>query len=82
MYTALPYTPDKEPTRYLVDFEPESLAGRVRGRARACGVSQVQDPIAITDGGNGLEEAWRRPLVNVLQLNLALRAKMDAMALR
>lgn len=62
LYTALLYTPDKKQTRYLVDFELESLAEQVRWQAQACGVSKVEDLIAVTDGGNGLEEALQRHL--------------------
>jgi Uncharacterised protein family (UPF0236) len=57
LYTALLYTPGKEHSRYLVDFELDALAEQVRSQARALGVAQVGDLIAITDGGNGLEEA-------------------------
>jgi hypothetical protein len=67
MYTALLYTPNKEHTRYLVDFELETLAEQVRSQARACGVSQVEDLIAVTDGGNGLEEALQRNLADNLK---------------
>lgn len=66
MYTALLYTPDKRHTRYLVDFELETLAAQVRSQARACGVAEVKDLIAITDGGNGLEEALQRHLAENL----------------
>jgi hypothetical protein len=66
LYTALLYTPDKEHTRYLVDFELEALAKQVRAQARAVGVSQVSDLIAVTDGGNGLEEALQRHLADNL----------------
>jgi hypothetical protein len=62
LYTALLYTPDKEHTRYLVDFELDALAEQVRSQARALGIAQVSDLIAITDGGNGLEEALQRHL--------------------
>jgi hypothetical protein len=62
LYTALLYTPQKEHTRYLVDFELDALAGQVRAEARAVGVKQVSDLIAVTDGGNGLEEALERNL--------------------
>jgi hypothetical protein len=64
LYTALLYTPDKEHTRYLVDFELDALAEQVRCQARALGVSQVSDLIAVTDGGNGLEEALQRHLAD------------------
>ena len=66
LYTALLYTPDKEHTRYLVDFELDALAEQVRAQARAVGVAQVSDLIAVTDGGNGLEEALQRHLADHL----------------
>jgi len=66
LYTALLYTPDKEHTRYLVDFELDALAEQVRAQAGAVGVRQVSDLIAVTDGGNGLEEALQRNLADHL----------------
>jgi Uncharacterised protein family (UPF0236) len=66
LYTALLYTPEKEHTRYLVDFELDALAEQVRSQARAVGVTQVEDLIAVTDGGNGLEEALQRHLADNL----------------
>ena len=66
LYTALLYTPGKEHTRYLVDFELDALAEQVRQQAQALGVSQVSDLIAVTDGGNGLEEALQRHLADNL----------------
>jgi hypothetical protein len=66
LYTALLYTPNKEHTRYLVDFELDALAEQVRAQARAVGVAQVSDLIAVTDGGNGLEEALQRHLAENL----------------
>ncbi len=66
LYTALLYTPGKEHTRYLVDFELDKLAEQVRSQARAVGVTQVSDLIAVTDGGNGLEEALQRHLADNL----------------
>lgn len=66
LYTALLYTPEKEHTRYLVDFELDALAEQVRAQTRAVGVKQVSDLIAITDGGNGLEEALGRNLAENL----------------
>jgi Uncharacterised protein family (UPF0236) len=62
LYTALLYTPQKEHTRYLVDFELDALAEQVRWQARALGIARVSDLIAVTDGGNGLEEALQRHL--------------------
>lgn len=66
LYTAVVYTPDKTHSRYLVDFELETLAAQVRSLAGACGVSQVDQLVAITDGGNGLEEALQRHLADNL----------------
>jgi hypothetical protein len=66
LYAALLYTPDKEHTRYLVDFELEALAEQLRAQAGACGVTEVKDLIAITDGGNGLEGALQRHLADNL----------------
>lgn len=66
LYTALLYTPGKEHTRYLVDFELSALAEQVRSQARALGITRVSDLIAITDGGNGLEEALQRNLADNL----------------
>lgn len=67
LYTALLYTPDKKHSRYLVDFELDALAEQVRSQARALGIREVSDLIAITDGGNGLEEALQRHLAESLQ---------------
>jgi hypothetical protein len=64
--TALLYTPENEHTRYLVDFELDGLAAQVRWQARAVGVTQVSDLIAVTDGGHGLEEALQRHLAENL----------------
>jgi hypothetical protein len=64
LYAALLYTPGKEHTRYLVEFDLETLAEQVRWQARALGIAAVEDLIAITDGGNGLEEALQRHLAD------------------
>jgi len=66
LYTALLYTADKRHTRYLVDFDLDALAAQVRSLAVACGVAEVKDLIAVTDGGNGLEEALQRHLADNL----------------
>lgn len=66
LYTALLYTPGKEHTRYLVDFELDELAKQVRSQAGALGITQVSDLLAVTDGGNGLEEALQRHLADNL----------------
>lgn len=67
LYTALLYTPGKEHARYLVDFALDALAEQVRSQARVLGIKQVSELIAITDGGNGLEEALQRHLAENLQ---------------
>jgi hypothetical protein len=66
LYTALLYTPDKKHSRYLVDFELDQLAEQVRAQTRACGLTQVAQLVAITDGGHGLEEALQRNLADDL----------------
>jgi len=66
LYTARLYTPQKEHSRYLVDFELDALAEQVRAQARALGIRQVSELIAVTDGGNGLEEALGRHLADGL----------------
>lgn len=66
LYTALLYTPKKEHSRYLVDFGLDALAEQVRAQARALGLEQVSELIAVTDGGNGLEEALQRHLAEHL----------------
>lgn len=67
LYTALLYSPDKKHTRYLVDFELDVLAAQVRAQASAVGIANVSELIAITDGGNGLEEALQRHLASDLR---------------
>ena len=62
LYAALVYTPDKQHHRYLVDFELDVLAEQLRSQVRACGLKDVDQLVAITDGGNGLEEALQRHL--------------------
>ncbi len=67
LYTALFYTPEKEHTRYLVDFALDALAEQVRWQAQVLGLGQVSNLIAVTDGGNGLEEALQRNLADNLR---------------
>jgi len=66
LYTAVVYTPDKKHHRYLVDFELDVLAEQLRAQTRACGLTDVGQLVAITDGGNGLEEALTRHLAEGL----------------
>lgn len=66
LYTAVVYTPDKKHHRYLVDFELDVLAEQLRAQTRTCGLTDVGQLVAITDGGNGLEEALTRHLAENL----------------
>ena len=65
-YTAVVYTPDKKHHRYWADFELDVLAEQLRPQVRACGLTDVGQLVAITDGGNGLEEALHRHLSDKL----------------
>jgi hypothetical protein len=66
LYTARLYTPDKRHSRYLVDFDLNLLAEQLRPLARSCGIREVEELIAVTDAGNGLEEALQRHLADNL----------------
>lgn len=60
LYTALLYTPDKGKSHYLVDFDLDRLGGQLREVAKALGVHQAEQVIAVTDAGNGIEACLRR----------------------
>jgi hypothetical protein len=60
IYTATLYTPDKKHTHYLVDFDLDTIAAQLRQAAKALGLAKANQLVAISDGGNGLEEALRR----------------------
>jgi hypothetical protein len=60
LYTATLYTPDKSQTHYLVDFDLDRLVAQMRRAATALGLGKANQLAAISDGGNGLEEALRR----------------------
>lgn len=66
LYTAILYTPEKKHSRYVVDFDLDEVVGKLRRMAVSCGIGQVEELIAITDGGNGLEEALKRGLADNL----------------
>lgn len=66
LYTARLYTADKRHSRYLVDFELDVLTEQLRPLARSVGICDVEALIAVTDGGNGLEEALHRHLADNL----------------
>src|SRR4029077_10983665 len=58
--TALLYTPDKEHSHYLVDFDLDRLAAQLRRAAIALGLGRADPVIAISDAGNGIEAALQR----------------------
>lgn len=60
LYVATLYTPDKSGTHYLVDFDLDQLAAQMRAASVALGLGRANQLVAISDGGNGLEEALRR----------------------
>jgi hypothetical protein len=60
IYTATLYTPDKKHTHYLVDFELDAIAAQLREASKVLGLGKADDLVAVSDGGNGLEEALRR----------------------
>jgi hypothetical protein len=60
IYTAVLYTPDKKHSHYLADFDLASLAAQMRLCAVKLGLGRANQLIAVTDAGNGLEEALRR----------------------
>jgi hypothetical protein len=60
LYTALLYTPDKEHSHYLVDFDLDRLAAPMRRAAIALGLGRADQLIALTDAGNGIEAALKR----------------------
>lgn len=60
LYTATLYTPDKKQTHYLVDFELDAIAKQLREASKALGLGKANQVVAISDGGNGLEEAIHR----------------------
>jgi hypothetical protein len=70
LYLGTLYTPDKARGRYLIDFDLERLAGQLRQAAVACGFAQADVVVAVTDGGNGLQEALRRAFSEDVQFVL------------
>ncbi len=57
--TGLLYDPHKRPTLYVADFDPEAAARPLRPYARVFGRGRAETGVALTDGGNGREEASR-----------------------
>jgi len=60
LYTAVLYTPDKSRSHYLVDFDLDRLAAQMRQASRALGLAAADQAVAVTDAGNGIEQALRR----------------------
>jgi hypothetical protein len=60
IYTATLYTPSKSRTHYLADFDLGCIAQQMREAAKALGLGLANQLVAISDGGNGLEEAIHR----------------------
>jgi hypothetical protein len=60
IYAGILYTPDKSSSLYLTDFDLGRLVGQMREASKAYDLGRASQVIAISDGGNGLEEALRR----------------------
>jgi hypothetical protein len=59
-YTALLHTPDKARSHYLADFDLDRLGAPMRQAAKALGLGQAHQVIAVTDAGNGIQACLRR----------------------
>lgn len=70
MYAAVLYTPDKGGSHYLADFDLDGVAGQMRQAATRLRLGAADKLVALTDGGNGLQEALRRHFSDDLQLIL------------
>src|SRR5690348_14580928 len=60
LYLGRLYTPDKRRSLYLVDFDLDQLVGQMRQAAIAYGFDKAAEVVAVSDAGNGLEEAIHR----------------------
>jgi hypothetical protein len=60
IYQGTLYTPDKQRTHYLVDFDLDRLAAQMRAAATRLGLGAANHLLMISDAGNGLEEAVHR----------------------
>jgi hypothetical protein len=60
LYVGILYPPGKEERRYLADFDLQALARQLRANAVTCGYGRAEQVVALTDGGNGLQEALER----------------------
>jgi len=66
LYVGLLYDPHKEHTVYVVDFDFEAAAARLRSYAVTFGLSAAEVVVAITDGGKGLERVLRQNVSDAL----------------
>jgi hypothetical protein len=60
IYTGILYTPDKSQTHYLVDFDLDRVVAQMREASKAFGLGEASQLLAISDAGNGLEDALHR----------------------
>jgi hypothetical protein len=60
IYTGILYTPDKERSLYLVDFDLDAICKQMRQASIAYGLGAANQVMALTDAGNGLAEGLRR----------------------
>jgi hypothetical protein len=60
IYVGVLYPPGKEQAHYLADFDLAALAAQMRRAAESLGLGRASQLVAISDAGNGLEEALRR----------------------
>jgi hypothetical protein len=60
LYVGLLYSPDQEHTVYLADFDREQVARHLRLYAGVFGLGRAERLVALTAGGNGLEELLHR----------------------
>jgi hypothetical protein len=70
LYVGLLYDPRKDHTVYVTGYDFEAVAARLRGYAVAFGLGAAAVPVAITDGGNGLERVLRQNVSDALQFVL------------
>jgi hypothetical protein len=60
LYLGVAYTPDKEGTVYVCDWDLDRVCERLRQVAIDRGFGRVGRVVAVTDAGNGLEGALKR----------------------
>ena len=65
-YLGLLYDPKKGHAVYRADFDLEAVAGGMRRYAAACGPGRADTPVALTDGGDGLERAPRQAFADAV----------------